>query len=322
MKKIISLCVMVCIVFGMTACADNKPAESTATTTTTEPATKEYVLVKAKTDIAKDTQMTEDNIDVLFEAFTTSDSDVAKNAIRWANRQSEIQYLWTKDDIAIGTIVNPGMFSTTIPDGVLPSTDEELDEPLYDKSYTAIACLDGLYVDIPAFDLLEALQPEVQILSSLSIKKIDIKIFDKNEPDSKIIKDVLIGDYNLAEETGTMRFYLDTSQVNLSIFEEFTDKPELIPLLAYTNFKTQNFQQPVVQMVAYVETDALTYRAVLGGSFDIILDPALSMNQEWTETIFDIIESEDFQDVMTKLNFTELVEQLLSQLAPKSNTGG
>ena len=322
MKKIISLCVMACMVFGMTACADNKPAESTITTTAAEPATEEYVLVKAKTDIAKDIQITEDSIDVLFEAFTTSDSDVAKNAIRWANRQSEIQYLWTKDDIAIGTIVNSGMFSTIIPDGVLPSTDEELDEPLYDNSYTAMAGLDGLYVDIHAFDLLAALQPEVQILPSLSIKKIDITIFDKNEPDGKILKDVLIGDYNLAEETDTMRFHLDTSQVNLSMFKEFADKPEWIPLLAYANFQTQNFQQPVVKMVAYVETDTLTHRAVLGGSFDIILDPALSMNQEWTETILDIIASENFQDIMTNLNLAELAEQLLSQLAPKLNLGG
>lgn len=139
MKKIIAICLTLCLTFSLVACGGNdKPSESQPQDTTPAPQVKEYVLVKAKAEIAKDVQITPENLEQLFEAYTTTDATEAANAVRWDSRKTAIQHLWTKDVIPAGTLVNPGMFTVTVPDGVFPPSDENWKKNWYMMEHTLL----------------------------------------------------------------------------------------------------------------------------------------------------------------------------------------
>lgn len=289
MKKVIILLLTLCMIFSMAACSEKEPSKPSQTIMPTQTPIKEYILVKTKTDIPKDTQITEDNITAFFEEYkTTEPSEVGSN-VQWDNLKTDILHLWTKDVVPSGTIINPSMFSITVPDGVLPPTDEEIEKDLvYDKAYKAVLNNDGLQLNIDVADLINALPEEQQKSTSITIQSVQISVFDKDKSNQNRYTETLTGEYDLKKVTGQINFKLDFNTEEIKSIVPLENK-SLLPLVIYSEYSKKNIKDPLVKISANVSVDKNEYQIYIGGTFTMDVDPSIDVTDIGNLDIFDIL---------------------------------
>lgn len=289
MKKVIILLLTLCMIFSMAACSEKETSKPSQTILPTQTPAKEYILVKTKTDIPKDTQITEDNITAFFEKYkTTEPSEVGSN-VQWDNLKTDILHLWTKDIVPSGTIINPSMFSITVPDGVLPPTDEEIEKDLvYDKAYKAVLNNDGMHLNIDVADLINALPEEQQKSTSIKIQSIQISIFDKDKSNQNRYTETLTGEYDLKKVTGQINFKLDFNTEEIKSILPLENK-SLLPLLVYSEYSKKNIKDPLVKISANVSVDKNEYQVYIGGTFTMDVDPSIDVTDIGNLDIFDVL---------------------------------
>ena len=234
MKKALTQLLVLCMIFTLAACGEKEPAETKPVETQpTEPAAKEYVLLRTKADIMQGLQMTPDNIAAWFEAYTTTNADEAANAIRWDSRKT-IEYLWSKEAIPGGVIVNASMFTTTVPGDVTVNLEADL---TYDAHYIGVIDKNGLTINVAGVDLLAKL-PAGTTGRSISVSEIGIRVLDRAEtnPDAEYTSK-LTGNYNLKQNQGLLTFKSDSEELDLGILGSMMGSTELlVPALSYAEY--------------------------------------------------------------------------------------
>lgn len=279
MKKVLTIMLAVCMIFSLAACGGNKePAESKpADTTPTEPAVTEYVLARAKADIKKDLQMTQENMDAWLEEYVTTDAAEAENAIRWDSRKTLVLHKWTKENIAGGTILKQTMFTTTIPDGVLV-TDPEEEEVVYKGNYIGVISTDGVTINVSAEEILAAL-PAGTTGRSIKLNQVSLLVTDEDVSNTNTYVDNLFGDYDLKRDKGQLEFKSDGKSLDLGGLELILGgSPNLIPALMYASYNEKEFKNPVVKITCNIDVDGKQYTVNLGGKFTMTVDPNLDLS--------------------------------------------
>lgn len=278
-KKVLMLiCLVACVLCVFSACKSEKPNTTKPTTAPTEPAMQGYVLAKTKADIPVDSQMTPENIDAWLEQYTTTDENEAKNAVRWS-QISSIEYKWTKDNIAKGTILSATMFTNTVPEGVIPPDPTE--NLTYDKNYIGVIDRSGLSLSMSAADLMSKL-PEGTTGKSIQVQYIDVNVIDrdKTNPDANYTER-LNGVYNLKQQSGDIVFTMTSSDISLGGFESLLGNIELLtPAMMYYTYYQQHFNDPVVQISCTVNVDNKPYSIMLGGQFAMTIDPLSGLDHQ------------------------------------------
>ena len=266
MKKALTLLLAVCMIFTLVACGGKEPAETKpAETQPTEPATKEYVLLCTKTDIMQGMQMTPTNMEVWLEEYTTTDEAEAKNAIR-ASQIETIEYMWTKEAIPGGTILTSAMFTTQVPDGVIP--DSPTEGVTYDNHYIGVIDKSGMYVNVSANDITSKFTGTGR---SIKVTSVDIMVTDRADGNDKQYTERLTGEYNLKQNNGTLKFSIDES--SLDSLGLFSSIEMLVPALVYSEYSECGFSDPIVTITANLDVDGKQQTVVIGGTFAMTIDP-------------------------------------------------
>jgi predicted small lipoprotein YifL len=271
MKQVLTLLLAMCMIFTLVACGGKEPVETKPVETPTEPQVKEYVLLKAKTDIGPGVQMTPENMNAWFEEYRTTDEAEAANAIRWASKDA-IKYQWTKEAISGNSLVTSTMFTTKVPDGVLP---EDLEKELtYDTQYVGMVTKEGMTMNVAAADLLAKL-PAGTTGKSLKIEAITIEVTDRDtsNPDA-LYAETLVGSYNMKQSTGMLTFKLESAKIDLGGLESLLGNTQnLTPAIAYSTYQEQHFVDPIVKITATINVDGKDHMVMLGGTFTMAIDP-------------------------------------------------
>ena len=156
MKRIITLLlVCACICGCFCACSQEK------TVVRLKEGSILYCLVKGAP------VSTKESVDACCEPYTTSDPAVWKNAILWKDRYDIVGMYATKSATP-GTILQKDWFSTTKPDSATdiniptaPPVRDDLNEPeTPKKTYNLIYSNEGVYLEVPAKDILEQIGDE------------------------------------------------------------------------------------------------------------------------------------------------------------------
>ena len=292
MKRVMTLLLALCMIFALAACGEKEPAETTPSTTqSTEPQTKEYVLLRTKADIMQGLQMTPANIDAWFEAYTTTSEEEAQNAIRWDSRKS-IEYMWSKEAISGGTIVNAAMFTTTVPDDVVLNPEDDV---TYDTQYIGMISKDGLTMNVAGVDLLAEL-PAGTTGRSITVSGVNIKVFDRGDADSEnTYTSNLAGTYNLKQNQGLLTFVSDSTGVDLGILSSLMESADLIvPAMEYAGYMSHNFTDSVVHITCILNVDGKEHQIALGGTFTMSIDPASGLTAEELLSVAEDFSNTDF----------------------------
>lgn len=280
MKKILLVLTILatCALFVFAACQDQQTPDVEPPADNTEPSLHQYVLARTKEDIPFNTQMTPENIETLLEQYTTTDENEANNAVRWS-QISTIVYQWTKYNISAGTILSIPMFSSIVPEGVIPPDPTE--NLTYDKKYIGVIDKTGLSLNVSADDLMAKL-PEGVVGKSMQVQCVDITVLDRDNtnPDAKYTER-LNGTYNLKQQSGDIAFTLKSSDVNLGGWEVLLDKVEvLIPAIIYKTYHDEQFKDPIVQISCTITVDNKEHPVMLGGEFAMTINPESGLDHQ------------------------------------------
>lgn len=321
MKKVLTLLLALCMIFTLAACGEKEPAETKPVETPTEPQAKEYVLLRTKADIGPGVQMTPENIDAWFEEYHTTDATEAANAIRWTSKDV-IQYQWTKEAIPGNSLVDFTMFTTKVPDGVLPDDLEQ--ELTYDTQYVGMITKDGMTINVAAADLLAKL-PAGTTGKAIKVDAIAIEVTDRDQGNTDALyAETLLGSYNMKQSTGMLTFALEKAELDLGGLEVLLGGMQnLTPAVAYSTYQEQHFVDPIIKITANINVDGKNHFVMLGGTFTMAIDPNSGLTGEsLLKTFSDLMSGAGSGDMGLGGGLTGWLEGLLGGGAGLGNMGG
>lgn len=253
MKRIIAIVLALCTIFCLAACGKTEPQPTQPQKPTSTQKT-EYRILRTTKEVPAGIQMTPTEINKYFECYTTEDYEEYKEGVAFNTCMDIIGYYWTRDAIPSGTVVNSGMFTTQIPDGILPEPPQPGYNPIYGE-YIIYIDETGMTMEIPVEDIWGALPEALQGKENIEIGLLTLRITDKMPSNDQVFQESMPCDMKL---TPNGKFYLKSTA-------GVSETQGMYLGLMYMSYLGCEFREPQIEISGLATYDGKQYPFTLNG---------------------------------------------------------